>query len=725
MREKVMETRVRGHLRSKRAFVLLALALPATAWGLGLGPIQTDTRIGQNFTAQIPIVSATSNDLQGLTIGLASPDDYRNAGLSEPDYLFSLKFTVESGPSGPYVRVSSTQPVRLPFLNLLVHASWSSGEVTRQYTILLNPPIFAAGTQAAPVSVPTAPAPANRPITRSRPRPSGNVQAATPGMQSYGPVPRGATLWGLAHRLRPNASISVNQMMVALYQANPDAFVGNINRLKAGYVLRIPSADEITNLSSAQATRMVAQQNTAWRNWRNSLGVTTVVAAQPSPASASAGGNAGMASGATPAMGTSAHATLAGAGAATAPGKGRVLLTTPEVTGIGTTKSAPGTAVGGTSAGAAVAAAASTSGSTAAAAIAAGASTAGPIKVKSKLGALAQNRKRPPAAGTAGVSAVTNVVNEPEETARSGLMDWATSPKGWIAAGVIILLLILVVYLLRRRAAAKPAVITAAERSRGPASGNETEPKEAATEGHVRISELVPESGASDSWDQGTMEQWPETTSAVATASAAPVVDEKKKEEDTDWQTDMGSEGGETVETGETAETAGGTGDDDLDLALERPAEGEEAQAEPLDFERIVDELSTFIETYVPGGGDADAEIETHSGSAPQASEPSEQRARPSATPEREFPPAQEEVLELSPEEEDAILGKSASPAESEEAEAIDAAGEDPVSTKLDLARAYVDLGDPESARGLLEEVIDEGGDSQREEARRLLDSLG
>lgn len=703
-----MGSKVHGYLRPTWAMVLLALLLPVTAWGLGLGPIQTDTRIGQNFTAQIPIVNASSNDLQGLTVGLASPQDYKNAGLSEPDYLFSLKFAVESGPSGPYVQVTASQPVRLPFLNLLVHASWSSGEVTRQYTVLLNPPMFAGGTQAAPVSAPVAPPPTSRPVARIPPRSSEKVPAATPAAQSYGPVPRGATLWGLAHQLRPSSSISINQMMIALYQANPDAFVGNINRLKAGYVLRIPSQDEITGVSFTRATQMVAQQNAAWHDWRNSRGVTTVVAARPMPPAASAVGSAAMAGAASPAASVAAAGAAAseGAGAATSSAAGRVLLTTPEVTGVGTTSAAPGTAVGGTAAAGAVAGmAASTSGSASAAAIAS-ASTSGPVKVNSRLGALAQNRNRPSASSTAGVSTVTSVVNEPAETARSGLMGWATSPKGWIAAGVIILLLIFTAYLLRRRAAAAPAVISAAERSRGPSPGSGI-PTQTATAERDRVAERAAESGGTDSGDRERTAQWPGRTAAV-TAMAASSAGEEPEEAAPDQGTDTETEGGER-------------GDIDLDLALEQPAEGEEeSQGEPLDFERIVDELSTFIETYVPGGGETEPEAELESGSEVQAPEPDE-AAEPTAT----APPAQEEVLELSPEEEDAILGKSASPGEAEETPEIDAAGEDPVNTKLDLARAYVDLGDPESARGLLEEVLDEGGDSQREEARRLLDSLG
>lgn len=697
-----MGSRVCSYLRPMRVMALLALAFPAAAWGLGLGPIRTDTRIGQNFTAQIPIVGASSNDLQGLTVGLASPDDYKNAGLSEPDYLFSLKFTVESGPSGPYVQVTSSQPVRLPFLSLLVHANWSSGEVTRQYTVLLNPPMFVAGTQAAPVSAPVAPPPAGRPVTRNTPPPPvKSAPAGSTGAQSYGPVPHGATLWGLAHQLRPSASISINQMMIALYNANPDAFVGNINRLKAGYVLRIPSRDEIAGVSTAEATRMVAEQNSDWRQWRSSGGMTTVVASQPAPSAP--GGNV-QTTGGAPSAATvpvvSAATSIAGNSASS--GTGRVLLTTPEVTGVGTVAASPGTAVAGaaTAAGSAMA---TTAGSGSAAAIAS-ASTAGPAKLNSELGALAQSRAGAAAAGSSAVSNVTNVVSPAQENRPGGLMGWVTSPKGWIVAGVIILLLILIAYLLRRRAAAAP-VISAAERSRARAGGGPGTKMPAAPAARA---EAAVEAGEGE-----RAPPRPERATTVAAAAEAPAHETAEEDEETDRPVEAAAGHDES--------------DIDLDLALEQPAESEEAQGEPLDFERIVDELSTFIETYVPGGGEAEPEEEAKPAAEPDKqseAEASENIVEPPAVTEP-APLPHEEVLELSPEEEDAILGRGSDSADSDETADIDAAAEDPVNTKLDLARAYVDLGDPESARGLLEEVLDEGDDPQRVEAQRLLDSLG
>ena len=172
-----------------------AVAVPGMAWALGLGEIQTDTRIGQPFTAKIPIVVAGSNALQGLKVGLASNEDYKNAGLNEPDYLFSLKFSIEQGPQGPYVRVTSDKPVRLPFLHLLLRANWASGEITRQYTVLLNPPTFVAGTQGgqavSPPAAPAAPAQSAPAQAPARQTPTGTVAqqpAPTPAQTAARPA---------------------------------------------------------------------------------------------------------------------------------------------------------------------------------------------------------------------------------------------------------------------------------------------------------------------------------------------------------------------------------------------------------------------------------------------------------------------------------------------------------------------------------------------------------
>jgi pilus assembly protein FimV len=146
-------------------------------------------------------------------------------------------------------------------------------------------PVAAAPPEPAPEPVrapepepePARPAPEPEPVAvEAAPEPP--PAAATPGQ--FGPVAPGETLFGIANTLRPDPAVTVNQMMLALLRANPEAFEGeNINQLKQGSVLRVPRQDEVTSISEAEAAALVNQQTQAWRAPR---------AAVPQPEEASA-----------------------------------------------------------------------------------------------------------------------------------------------------------------------------------------------------------------------------------------------------------------------------------------------------------------------------------------------------------------------------------------------------------------------------------------------------
>jgi pilus assembly protein FimV len=100
----------------------------------------------------------------------------------------------------------------------------------------------------------------------ARPAPVAAPAAPSSSPDRYGPVSSGETLWAIAQQVRPDSSVSMNQTMLALLRANPDAFIGdNINRLKRGAVLRIPTRDELSALTAAAAAAEVSEQARAWR----------------------------------------------------------------------------------------------------------------------------------------------------------------------------------------------------------------------------------------------------------------------------------------------------------------------------------------------------------------------------------------------------------------------------------------------------------------------------
>ncbi|HEX6928288.1 MAG TPA: FimV/HubP family polar landmark protein [Gammaproteobacteria bacterium] len=322
---------MRRYLALALACVLAAISVSALA--MGLGEIRLNSYLNQRLDAEIELVSAAADELESLEIGLADHAAFERIGLIRNTFLNSLQFRVVRRPNGTaYVHVTSKEPVREPFLTLLVQADWSRGRLLREYTLLIDPPAFAGREQApaaetqAPAVTP-APAPVEQPVELApQPTPVDAMPAETVSEQApveetatgdlvtippleadaetpepvsqvpayveprmggnYGPIQRNETLWGIAQRLRPDESVTINQMMLAVYRANPEAFQGNINRLKAGYILRIPEYSEIVAQGRRDAFLEVKRQNEEWSAGSSSSAPSSVDFVEPAePAS--------------------------------------------------------------------------------------------------------------------------------------------------------------------------------------------------------------------------------------------------------------------------------------------------------------------------------------------------------------------------------------------------------------------------------------------------------
>jgi pilus assembly protein FimV len=283
--------------RLSRISLVLLMLLSSEVWALGLGDIRLESALNEPLRARIELLSASPEELNNLKIGLASAQTFERYGLDRPYYLQNIQFQiVRTGKAeGNVVLVTSTTPMSEPFLTFLVEATWSRGRLLREYTVLLDPPTYAppAETAAPPVQAParTAPAdsgrierpapvteqpqpreaptpPVSQPAATPRPAPMEQQQAQTPFGTTEGGevlVQRHDTLWSIAQRVRPDSRLTMNQTMMAIFQANPDAFGGNINILRAGSRLRIPSADEIFRIDRGDALAEARRQNEAWR----------------------------------------------------------------------------------------------------------------------------------------------------------------------------------------------------------------------------------------------------------------------------------------------------------------------------------------------------------------------------------------------------------------------------------------------------------------------------
>jgi len=247
------------------SLALGTVSVPAHA--LGLGDINSKSLLNQNFQGEIQLMSVQPDELDTIRVQLGEADAFERAGIERPFYLSLLKFETQLSERGqPIIRVTSEFPIREPFLNFLIEVNWPKGRLLREYTVLLDPPTT---TSRRPPSV--APAPrASRPAsaTAARPAPVAVAPAAVSGLAAdaseYGPVKANDTAWSLAKQLRPRG-VSMEQMMMALLDANPQAFIdGNINRLRRGQILRVPALEEIQQLSRQQARTAYRQQQDAW-----------------------------------------------------------------------------------------------------------------------------------------------------------------------------------------------------------------------------------------------------------------------------------------------------------------------------------------------------------------------------------------------------------------------------------------------------------------------------
>ncbi len=290
--------------------ILLSLILvaPAAALALGVGDVQLHSALNQRLDGEIKLLSVDPAEADSIEVSLASYDDFARVGLERPSSLMFLRFDVMQSPNGEYyIKLSSREAIRDPFLDFLVEVKWRSGRVLREYTLLLDPPVShqeGAPAIAAPVTAPSSaapmvqaqseedefvPPPSSIPVAPGREAPAvvpkrapaataapvkraPAVPAASQKSIVYGPVKANETLWRIAKKLRPNNEITDQQMMMALLIANPYAFIdNNINRLKKGYVLRIDDLSVLTAMSKAEAAREVSRQTRAWQDYRASV----------------------------------------------------------------------------------------------------------------------------------------------------------------------------------------------------------------------------------------------------------------------------------------------------------------------------------------------------------------------------------------------------------------------------------------------------------------------
>jgi pilus assembly protein FimV len=267
-------------LKTLTGAVASAVLVAATANAAGLGKLTVLSSLGQPLRAEIELTAVSADEAGALVAKLAPAEAFRVANIDFNPTLLSLRFEIEQRNGRQIIRVTSSQPVNEPFVDMLLELNWTGGRMVREYTFLLDPaemratqspqvaapvdlgrgasaaPSAAPATPAAAPSVPSTPAPARQPAAVSPPAPSSKSA-------SEYTVKAGDNLTRIANQVKP-VDVSLDMMLVALYRANPEAFSGNnMNRLKSGQILAVPDSDTIRNTAPEGEARGVVVAHAA------------------------------------------------------------------------------------------------------------------------------------------------------------------------------------------------------------------------------------------------------------------------------------------------------------------------------------------------------------------------------------------------------------------------------------------------------------------------------
>ncbi len=314
---------------------LASLALSSHVSALGLGEVKLKSTLNQPLEAEVKLLDTRDLTAEQILVTLASPADFERNGVDRLFFYTEFQFAVDlESPDGPKVLITSRNPVREPYLNFLIEARWTAGRLLREYTLLMDLPTFeedgaARAVQSATTTAPktasrpaaTTEAPTSQPATTRTSSGSGAV-SRKPALSGKEYEVRGNdTLWEIALRARPDSSVSVHQSMMALYKANPEAFIsGNINRLRRGQVLRVPDAEEMKSLGKSEAVSQFAAasgdsalgaQINASRRASAARTESTEVSGRVKLAAPSSGSGSGQGSGANDGSGKALESELA------------------------------------------------------------------------------------------------------------------------------------------------------------------------------------------------------------------------------------------------------------------------------------------------------------------------------------------------------------------------------------------------------------------------------
>ena len=243
--------------RKNRAFFIAlvsCLSFSNSLWAVGLGQLRADSSINQPLSVRIQLVDLGSTPLDEISVAVADVENFDRLDVEVADNFPAIQISLGVDEEGPYARLESASVIQTPYLEVVLDTRWPSGRVLTQHTILLDPPVFLDSEEAVVADSMQDVAPSSSVVE----------EPAEPSIASPRSVTtdRASTLYSIAMASRPNRSVTVQQTMLAIQRLNPSSFGdGNINRLYAGEILRLPTEQQILQLSAAEALEAVLRQN--------------------------------------------------------------------------------------------------------------------------------------------------------------------------------------------------------------------------------------------------------------------------------------------------------------------------------------------------------------------------------------------------------------------------------------------------------------------------------
>ena len=256
------------------AIATLLLVVSPAIWALGLGEAKVLSFLNQPLKVHIDLITRPSDDLDSVSVKLASADDFAMVGASLAAISVPLEFSIEEEDGEYFVLMTSRLGVTDPVVRVIIEVNWSSGRMLREYTLLLDPPTFESAAPAPAIDRSEARRDDTRPVVaREAEREASPPRASdVPADGEYGPVQSGDTLWRIASDWAQGTDMDLNQVMLAIQEKNPAAFLNNnINLLRQGATLQMPDVSEIRRVSESEALAEVREQSNEFNQRPDSI----------------------------------------------------------------------------------------------------------------------------------------------------------------------------------------------------------------------------------------------------------------------------------------------------------------------------------------------------------------------------------------------------------------------------------------------------------------------